>query len=120
MLQTICFTMIEMFTVVADFLARHLQVHCHAADAGAHTGKGLGRMFLRHLRRTRVLLHVVDASAPDPATDYLAVREELRMYNPSYVTRPHVVALNKMDIEDAGAGVSSLTHSATVVLVDQT
>lgn len=62
-------------------------------------------MFLRHLRRTRVVLHVVDASAADPATDYLAVREELRMYNPEYVTRPHVVALNKMDLEDAG-GVS--------------
>lgn len=41
---------------------------------GAHQGRGLGRMFLRHLRRTRVLLHVVDASAADPATDYLAVR----------------------------------------------
>jgi GTPase len=41
---------------------------------GAHEGKGLGRMFLRHLRRTRALLHVVDASAPDPATDYYAVR----------------------------------------------
>jgi hypothetical protein len=41
---------------------------------GAHQGKGLGRMFLRHLRRTSVLLHVVDASAQDPATDYWAVR----------------------------------------------
>jgi GTPase involved in cell partitioning and DNA repair len=72
------------------------------AGSGAHVGKGLGRMFLRHLRRTAVLLHVVDASAADPATDYLAVREELRLYNPDYVTRPHVVALNKMDLEDAG------------------
>lgn len=70
--------------------------------AGAHLGKGLGRMFLRHLRRTRLLLQVVDASAADPGTDYLAVREELRMYNPEYVTRPHVVALNKVDLEDAG------------------
>jgi Obg family GTPase CgtA len=41
---------------------------------GAHQGRGLGRMFLRHLRRTRALLHVVDASAEDPATDYWAVR----------------------------------------------
>jgi Obg family GTPase CgtA len=41
---------------------------------GAHQGRGLGRVFLRHLRRTRVLLHVVDAAAADPATDYLAVR----------------------------------------------
>ena len=58
-------------------------------------------MFLRHLRRTRVILHVVDASAQDPATDYWAVREELRMYNPEYCQRPHVVVLNKMDLEDA-------------------
>ena len=58
-------------------------------------------MFLRHLRRTRVILHVVDAAAPDPAADYWAVREELHMYNPEYTARPHVVALNKMDLEDA-------------------
>lgn len=68
---------------------------------GAHIGRGLGRNFLRHLRRTRMLLHVVDGAAVDPATDYLAVREELRMYNPEYVTKPHVVALNKIDLEDA-------------------
>ena len=68
---------------------------------GAHEGRGLGRMFLRHLRRTRVILHVVDAAAPDPAADYWAVREELHMYNPEYTARPHVVALNKMDLEDA-------------------
>lgn len=55
-----------------------------------------------------LLLQVVDASAADPGTDYLAVREELRMYNPEYVTRPHVVALNKVDLEDAGALASSV------------
>ena len=54
---------------------------------GALQGRGLGRNFLRHLRRTRALLHVVDASAEDPAGDYWAVREELRMYNPSYCAR---------------------------------
>ena len=42
-------------------------------NAGAHKGRGLGRMFLRHLGRTTALLHVVDASAADPATDYYAV-----------------------------------------------
>eukprot|EP00198_Chlamydomonas_reinhardtii_P005156 XP_001694492.1 predicted protein [Chlamydomonas reinhardtii] len=60
---------------------------------GAHKGRGLGRNFLRHLRRTSALLHVVDASAPDPVTDYYAVREELRMYNPDYCARPHVAAI---------------------------
>lgn len=69
--------------------------------AGAHQGRGLGRMFLRHLRRTRIILHVLDAAAVDPITDYYAVREELRLYNPEYCSRPHVVALNKMDLEDA-------------------
>jgi GTPase involved in cell partitioning and DNA repair len=59
-------------------------------------------MFLRHLRRTRLLLHVVDGAAADPGTDYLAVREELRLYNPEYAARPHIVALNKVDLEDAG------------------
>eukprot|EP01026_Neomeris_dumetosa_P081969 TRINITY_DN9301_c0_g1_i5.p2 TRINITY_DN9301_c0_g1~~TRINITY_DN9301_c0_g1_i5.p2 ORF type:complete len:243 (+),score=53.57 TRINITY_DN9301_c0_g1_i5:142-870(+) len=68
---------------------------------GAHLGRGLGRMFLRHLSRTRVLLHVVDASGLDPASDYRVVREELYMYNPEYCTRPYVVALNKMDLPDA-------------------
>ncbi|EIE18459.1 GTP-binding protein Obg/CgtA [Coccomyxa subellipsoidea C-169] len=68
---------------------------------GAHAGRGLGRNFLRHLRRTRGILHVVDASAADPAADYEIVRQELAMYNPQYCGRPHVVALNKMDLSDA-------------------
>lgn len=50
-------------------------------DTGAHQGKGLGRMFLRHLRRTRALLHVVDGSAPDPATDYYAVGTPMTVTN---------------------------------------
>jgi GTPase involved in cell partitioning and DNA repair len=65
---------------------------------GAHVGRGLGRMFLRHLKRTRILLQVVDATSPNADSDYFVVREELRMYNPEYTARPHVVALNKMDL----------------------
>ncbi|KAK9812274.1 hypothetical protein WJX73_009637 [Symbiochloris irregularis] len=65
---------------------------------GAHMGRGLGRMFLRHLRRTAALLHVVDASSESVAQDYRAVREELRLYNPEYCERAHVIALNKMDL----------------------
>lgn len=77
---------------------------------GAHEGRGLGRMFLRHLQRTAVLIHVVDAAAPDPAADYWVVREELRMYNPEYCSRPHVVALNKMDLPDAYELREELVH----------
>ncbi|KAG2545202.1 hypothetical protein PVAP13_9KG414903 [Panicum virgatum] len=65
---------------------------------GAHLGKGLGRNFLRHLRRTRVIVHVVDAAADDPVNDYKIVREELRMYYPQYLERPYVVVLNKIDL----------------------
>ena len=65
---------------------------------GAHIGRGLGRNFLRHVRRTRILLHVVDVSLSEPASDYETIREELRMYNPEYCTRPHLIALNKIDL----------------------
>ncbi|KAK8443940.1 hypothetical protein SEVIR_9G052400v4 [Setaria viridis] len=75
---------------------------------GAHLGKGLGRNFLRHLRRTRVIVHVVDAGADDPVNDYKIVREELRMYNPQYLERPYVVVLNKIDLPKAHDRLSSL------------
>ncbi|KAK2398212.1 hypothetical protein P8452_05832 [Trifolium repens] len=67
---------------------------------GAHLGKGLGRNFLRHLRRTRLLVHVVDASTENPVNDYRTVREELRMYNPEYLERPYIVVLNKIDLPE--------------------
>ena len=70
---------------------------------GAHRGRGLGRAFLRHLRRTRALLVVIDGSGKDPVGDYQIIRDELRLYNPEYITRPHILALNKMDIEWAAA-----------------
>lgn len=85
---------------------------CCGTHAGAHKGRGLGRNFLRHLRRTRALLHVVDASTPDPATDYYAVREELRMYNPEYCARPHVVALNKCDKEEVAGRQQEVVSTA--------
>ncbi|XWS14522.1 hypothetical protein CRYUN_Cryun35bG0017100 [Craigia yunnanensis] len=77
---------------------------------GAHLGKGLGRNFLRHLRRTRLLVHVVDASARDPLNDYRTVREELRMYNPNYLERPYVVVLNKIDLPEARDKLPYLTE----------
>ncbi|KAL6207512.1 hypothetical protein ACLB2K_018470 [Fragaria x ananassa] len=77
---------------------------------GAHLGKGLGRNFLRHLRRTRLLVHVVDAAAEDPVNDYRTVKEELRMYNPDYLERPYIVVLNKIDIPKASERLPSLTE----------
>ncbi|KAK7382988.1 hypothetical protein VNO78_28653 [Psophocarpus tetragonolobus] len=77
---------------------------------GAHLGKGLGRNFLRHLRRTRLLVHVVDAASENPINDYKTVREELRMYNPEYLERPYVVVLNKIDLPEAKDRLQSLSQ----------
>ncbi|PNX71769.1 GTPase OBG, partial [Trifolium pratense] len=77
---------------------------------GAHLGKGLGRNFLRHLRRTRLLVHVVDASTENPVNDYRTVREELRMYNPEYLERPYIVVLNKIDLPEVIDRLPTLTQ----------
>lgn len=84
----------------------------------AHLGKGLGRMFLRHLRRTRVLVHVVDASTADPVDDYSVLREELHLYNPEYVRRPHIVVLNKIDLPEARQRFDSLRETILSLGVD--
>jgi GTP-binding protein len=67
---------------------------------GAHRGAGLGLQFLRHVERTRVLLHVVDtsgASGRDPVADLSAVLEEVRQWNPGMLERPQVVVATKRD-----------------------
>ena len=67
---------------------------------GAHEGAGLGLQFLRHVQRTRVLLHVVDASGTngrDPAADLAAVRDEVRLSHPELLERPQLVAASKRD-----------------------
>ncbi|KAG5542388.1 hypothetical protein RHGRI_022055 [Rhododendron griersonianum] len=87
---------------------------------GAHLGKGLGRNFLRHLRRTRLLVHVVDAAAENPIGDYRTVREELRMYNPEYLERPYIVVLNKIDIPEATDRLPSLIQEISRIGTDKT
>jgi GTPase len=69
---------------------------------GAHAGAGLGLQFLRHVERTRVLLHVVDASGlsgRDPVHDLRAVRDEVREWNPEMLDRPQIVAATKRDAQ---------------------
>ena len=68
---------------------------------GAHTGAGLGHEFLRHILRTRALIHVVDGSAEDPLADYVAINAELALFDPELARKPQVVAINKQDLPDA-------------------
>ncbi|KAL5778089.1 hypothetical protein ACOSP7_011015 [Xanthoceras sorbifolium] len=85
----------------------------------AHLGKGLGRNFLRHLRRTRLLVHVVDTAAENPVNDYRTVKEELRMYNPDYLERPYIVVLNKIDLPEARDRLPSLTEEIFRIGTDE-
>lgn len=67
---------------------------------GASEGVGLGHEFLRHIERTKVIIHIVDAASTegrDPVADIKAINEELRAYNPELLKRPQVIAANKID-----------------------
>lgn len=64
---------------------------------GASEGKGLGDAFLRHIERTAVLLHLIDAYSNDVAAQYQAIRKELSQYSPELATRPEVVVLTKIE-----------------------
>ena len=68
---------------------------------GASAGAGLGHAFLRHVERTRVLVHLVDGAARDPAWDFDVIHEELRLHDPALLDKPLVVAFNKMDLPEA-------------------
>jgi GTP-binding protein len=68
---------------------------------GASSGAGLGHAFLRHVERTRILVHVVDGSSRDPEWDYDVIREELRAHDPALLDKPMLVAFNKVDLPSA-------------------
>ncbi len=88
---------------------------------GAHTGVGLGHDFLRHVERTRVLIHVVDAAGVDgrdPVADFSQINEELRLYQPELAERPQVVALNKLDLPEAQANLQRLRRELDVPAED--
>ena len=65
---------------------------------GAHAGAGLGDEFLRHIERTRILVHVIDGNGPDPVEDYFRIRDELRLFDESLAAKPEIIAFNKLDI----------------------
>lgn len=69
---------------------------------GAHEGVGLGIRFLRHLERTRLLLHLVDGADPaDPLSRYDAIRREIEAFNPNLAARPERVVVTKLDVTEA-------------------
>jgi GTP-binding protein len=68
---------------------------------GASSGAGLGHAFLRHVERTRVLVHVIDGSSRDPEWDHDVIRGELQAHDPALLEKPILVAFNKLDLPAA-------------------
>ncbi len=68
---------------------------------GAHLGTGLGHEFLRHIERTKLLLHLIDATSEEPLEAYRTIQDELHAYGRGLAERPQIVALNKVDAVDA-------------------
>jgi GTPase len=67
---------------------------------GAHMGVGLGDAFLRHIQRTRVLVHMLDGMAEDPLADFSQINSELALFDPALAEKPMVVVFNKMDMPE--------------------
>lgn len=67
---------------------------------GAHQGVGLGDAFLKHIQRTRVLIHVLDGTAEDPLADFSQINSELALFDPALAQKPQVVVLNKVDLPE--------------------
>lgn len=89
---------------------------------GAHLGTGLGHDFLRHIERTRLLLHLIDATQPDPIAAYHTIQTELEAYGRGLSDRPQIVAFNKIDaveteqVEANAAELRSITQAPVFVI----
>ena len=76
---------------------------------GSSQGRGLGDRFLRHIERTRIIVHIIDMSGfegRDPLSDYQVINEELKNYSPEILRKPQIVVANKMDLAGARANLA--------------
>lgn len=88
---------------------------------GASEGVGLGHEFLRHVERTRIIIHVVDMSGSegrDPFEDWVMINNELKQYNANLIDRPQIVAANKMDMPESEANLISFRERVAEVRPD--
>ncbi|MGN7763214.1 GTPase ObgE [Paenibacillus sp. 22594] len=88
---------------------------------GASEGVGLGHEFLRHVERTRIIIHVVDMSGSegrDPFEDWVKINDELRQYNAGLIDRPQIVAANKMDMPESEANLIAFREKVSELRPD--
>jgi GTP-binding protein len=104
------FTTLEpVLGVVEVGTARFVMAEIPGLIEGAHLGKGLGHDFLRHVLRTKVLLHLISGSSPSPLEDMVRVNVELALFDPALAQKPQVVALNKIDLPEVKARLPEIT-----------
>jgi GTP-binding protein len=99
------FTTLEPYLGVVTIDDRHSFVLADLPGLieGASEGAGLGHQFLRHVERTRLILHLLDGGAADPLADYQAINHELEQFSQRLAAKPQIVVLNKIDLPDAQA-----------------
>jgi GTP-binding protein len=78
---------------------------------GAHEGAGLGQDFLRHIQRTRVLIHLLDGLSADPLADFSQINSELALFDPRLAGKPQIVALNKIDEPAVSAKLATVKQA---------
>ena len=78
---------------------------------GAHEGIGLGHEFLRHIERTRVLVHLVDGTSEDPSGDFHKINRELALFDEALMDKPQIMAINKVDLEEVGVLAEDIRDS---------
>lgn len=91
---------------------------------GAHRGVGLGRGFLRHIERCKMIIHVINGDSPDPIGEFNAINQELNLFSPTLAAKPQVVVLNKIDLDSVSqkegalqeALLSAMTHTRLVCI----
>lgn len=87
---------------------------------GASLGAGLGFQFLKHIERTRVIVHVIDMSASegrDPYNDYLTINKELETYNEKLMLRPQIIVANKMDLSESNENLEKFKEKVQDVKI---
>ena len=78
---------------------------------GAHEGIGLGHEFLRHIERTRVLIHLVDGTSENPSEDFHKINKELALFNEALIGKPQILAINKVDLDEVSVLAEDIRDS---------
>lgn len=103
------FTTLEpVLGVVEVGLERFVIAEIPGLIEGAHLGRGLGHDFLRHVVRTKILIHLIDGSSVSPVEDMVKVNTELRLYDAALAKKPQIVVVNKIDLPQVQARLSEI------------